>query len=790
VNQSEDLEEAFDTDTPSSSSSPSDGDSLKSSKNKIVKIVDASNIEVNSENISISDTRTYKLGLFDLEDNYIEPAEGFWSINDTSLTADISVSGSGTQITFNPSTVGSYFISAIYTGSRNDLLAQSDTTGELHILSTSDPSTIISIAGDNQTAVVNTNLANAIGIRIKDAGGNPVEGLSINVAATLGGGSVLSANPASTDVNGEATFIVKTGIFAGTNNNQFRATIVSTPSLYVDFTHSSIASAPSYLEITTAPAGFYAGTTFIDQPVITLKDVYGNALTTATGNIVATKKTGTGVLSGTTTIPLVSGSSTFTDLQYDTAEAGVSFTFTYGGLTVDSAAFTVNAPPPGACTNSDAFFKTADGGCKDQNTTLVWSQATTLIKWNEIIWDSTFAGSTSPDTNDKGRTNDLEQKNNHFFWDEMITTISAHKDNSNLSYCHDLNQGGHTDWVVPSCEELIALKVNINSGGAGTYINGPIAQYWCNRNIQIKSENWGTTLSLATGAETNRVYSDRTGGICVRNRTTLKLGSKLIITHTPKKVGVNATVTHLPLIVEIKDEDGKAVNQAGVNITISSTDLGALGGTLTASTDNFGRAHLNAFTLDTIGTANLTISTTGYPDISHPIEVTTQEFNCLVNDTAFNSLDGGCKDIAANKVWSKPYIDMDFRLQWHHIIWDSALAGNTAPDAFDNAKTNDYVDGTSTLVDNSYTDYCHDLIESGQQDWRVPTKPELLVLAGKDFQKYFYALNDESMPFLDMWTSDNHHSTHSDFVNMSTGATSWKYANRGALTFGICVRDP
>lgn len=102
------------------------------------------------------------------------------------------------------------------------------------------------------------------------------------------------------------------------------------------------------LEIVTQPvAGASSGANFATQPIVQLKDQYGNVCTTgssATASVVAGAKNGTGTwtIGGTTTKAAVSGVVSFSDLSHTLLSAGNgSITFTSGALTMDSQSFTI-----------------------------------------------------------------------------------------------------------------------------------------------------------------------------------------------------------------------------------------------------------------------------------------------------------------------------------------------------------------------------------------------------------------------------------------------------------------
>ncbi|MFA5775652.1 MAG: hypothetical protein WC864_09810, partial [Ilumatobacteraceae bacterium] len=96
--------------------------------------------------------------------------------------------------------------------------------------------------------------------------------------------------------------------------------------------------------ITTQPGGAVPGVAFTTQPVIRIVDSNGNTVSGSTVNVVATIASGTGTLSGTTTIAAIAGVATFTNLVISGASGNFTLTFTPTGLTaVTSDSFTVGA---------------------------------------------------------------------------------------------------------------------------------------------------------------------------------------------------------------------------------------------------------------------------------------------------------------------------------------------------------------------------------------------------------------------------------------------------------------
>lgn len=96
------------------------------------------------------------------------------------------------------------------------------------------------------------------------------------------------------------------------------------------------------LVFSTQPGGAVAGEPFTQQPVITVRDQHGATLTSFTGDVTIVKLSGSGTLSGDTTVAAVAGVATFVDLELDAADDYVlRASIASPVLTVDSAEFEV-----------------------------------------------------------------------------------------------------------------------------------------------------------------------------------------------------------------------------------------------------------------------------------------------------------------------------------------------------------------------------------------------------------------------------------------------------------------
>lgn len=101
------------------------------------------------------------------------------------------------------------------------------------------------------------------------------------------------------------------------------------------------AAVATQVVITTQPAGAVTAVAFTTQPVVEIRDALNVKVAGATNSVVASIASGTGVLSGTTTVAAVNGVATFTNLTI-TGPGATTLAFASTGLTgATSGSFTV-----------------------------------------------------------------------------------------------------------------------------------------------------------------------------------------------------------------------------------------------------------------------------------------------------------------------------------------------------------------------------------------------------------------------------------------------------------------
>jgi adhesin/invasin len=136
-------------------------------------------------------------------------------------------------------------------------------------------SLLVAVSGDDQSAAVNSVLAESLVVRASDAGGNPVAGVTVRWSVQ-GGGSI-DPETAVTGENGRAAALRVLGPTAGQQTSEAAADgLAGSP---VTFVHTALASTPSALvkvsgDDQTAPAGFEVA----EDLVVQLNDADGNGV--------------------------------------------------------------------------------------------------------------------------------------------------------------------------------------------------------------------------------------------------------------------------------------------------------------------------------------------------------------------------------------------------------------------------------------------------------------------------------------------------------------------------------
>lgn len=157
-----------------------------------------------------------------------------------------------------------------------------------------------------------------------------VAGGSLPAGMGLSATGVLSGTPTAT---GTSVFTVHAASGGLIGARQLSLTVVPV----------SGGQIPTQLTIGTQPAGAVNGVNFATQPTVVVRDALGSVVLGASAQVTASLASGTGVLSGTTTVAAINGVATFTNLRI-TGTGPHSLTFSSPSLaSATSSVFSVGS---------------------------------------------------------------------------------------------------------------------------------------------------------------------------------------------------------------------------------------------------------------------------------------------------------------------------------------------------------------------------------------------------------------------------------------------------------------
>ena len=131
------------------------------------------------------------------------------------------------------------------------------------------PASLGVVSGNNQSAPVNTALAQPLVVQVNDQGGNPVAGVTVTFAAPSG---TLSSASVITNASGQASVNYTTGTAVGAVN-----VTAAVNALNTQFTVNVTAGAPATVTISGGNNQFAPAGTTLSQPLsVVVADQYGN----------------------------------------------------------------------------------------------------------------------------------------------------------------------------------------------------------------------------------------------------------------------------------------------------------------------------------------------------------------------------------------------------------------------------------------------------------------------------------------------------------------------------------
>jgi hypothetical protein len=699
---------------------------------------------VGNTNATIGTPIQLRAVLTDTSGTFIKEVPATWWVTGTLQSGDLTITGGNPSkyATFNASLQSAGTVYAIIdhapTIIAENITTTTTVTGQITAALALTPDIISVYSGNNQTTTVGTIPAQTLIAKVTNSAGVAVPGEEVTFTVTSGTGAQVVTNPATvvTNASGLAQVTVQAGTVVG--NNTFTATMATNGSVKQTLFNLNLTpGTPSTMAFLQQPNYGSNGTPLLSQPIIELKDTYGNRVTTQnSGEVDLSIHTGAGVLGGFhQNLTFTDGLAEFINVSYSISEVGVRITATtdVGGIApVHSNTFDVSEIITEARCDpgyGGAAFATAEGGCKDLTTGLVWSAVNTAVgganmNWHQAVWNSAVGGAEVPEAweVDRGITADV---------DYSAATIV---DTSSLSYCHTLVESGLSDWRMPSKAELDSMMTH----GGGTAFKNPGVRIFA-ATPSTATNVWSCIPSGGCGGGSNLTESRAVR--CVRSPGPTKLTVDQQISAPTLGLGRNVQFENTAKI-QISTPDGSvsswSTNAVTLTLTsgsgqlcITNTTTGVTGNCSNSRTVNAvaGIATFSALTYNAADTFTVEATSPGLDPVTLDpvtVEATFPRALCKATNEFWANGNGGCKDVTTGITYSTTSINSvgtAVTMNWHKAIWDSTEASSDAYEAGIDLSTNDYNGFVkpASNVDNASEGYCHSLQQSGYNDWMMPS---------------------------------------------------------------------
>lgn len=230
-------------------------------------------------------------------------------------------------------------------------------SGSLSVTVTPGVPAVLLVRTQPGGAAVGAPFATPAAVELRDAAGNLATDAVLPVTATLAsGGGTLGGSATVTPTQGVAAFTTLT--LAGTVGTRTLAFAAGTLAPVTSAPFALAAGAPARLALRTAPAGAASGAPLATQPVVEVRDLSDNLVSTASTVVTAQLASGGGTLDGGAAVTAVQGVATFATLGISGVTGPRTLAFAAPGLTgVTSGTLALAAGAP-----TQALLRTAPGG--------------------------------------------------------------------------------------------------------------------------------------------------------------------------------------------------------------------------------------------------------------------------------------------------------------------------------------------------------------------------------------------------------------------------------------------
>jgi hypothetical protein len=519
------------------------------------------------------------------------------------------------------------------------------------------PTQLALVTAPSATAASGVVLATQPVVEVRDVGGTKVAGSTVNVTAAIASGTAtLGGTTTVAAVNGTATFTNLT--LTGATGS---VTLTFTSSGLTAATSGTIAltQTASQLVLTTQPAGAVSGVAFTTQPVVAVRDPGNLLVANSTVAVTAAVASGTGTLSGTTTVNAVGGVATFTNLKISGGGAH-TLTFTATGLTAaTSTSFTltqtatqlaITTQPSASASSGSAFGTQPVVEIRDGSGTKV-TGATNAVTAAIATGTGTLVGTTTVNAVNGVAT----------FTNLQINGSGAHT----LSFtASGLTSATSSTVTVTQTATQLAITTQPAGASSGTVFGTqPVVEIRDVSGTKVAASTVAVTAAIASGGGTlagtttvNAVggvatFSDLKINGAVGNYTLIftssgltsatsvifavtQVPTQLALVTAPSAAVASGVAFPTQPVVEVRDVGGTKVAGSTVNVTAAiASGTATLGGTTTVAAVNGTASFSNLKLTGATGNVTLTFTSSGLTAATSGTIALTQTASQLVLTT-------------------------------------------------------------------------------------------------------------------------------------------------------------
>ncbi len=500
----------------------------------------------------------------------------------------------------------------------------------------------------SSTAQSGVAFAQQPAIQLQDASGNPVSqsGVVVTAAIATGAGTLSGTLTATTNTSGVATFTnLAIAGTVGARTLSFAATGLTGAT---SGTITVSAGAGSQLAITTQPSSSaQSGVAFAQQPVLQLEDASGNAVSQSGVVVTAAIATGGGSLGGTLQVSTnSSGVAAFTNLSIAGTVGARTLSFSSTSLTgATSGSITITGGAAGQLAITTQPSTTAQSGVAFAQQPLIQledasgnavSQSGVVVTAAVGAGGGTLAGTTTASTNASGVAT--------FTNLAIIGTVGARTLSFSAPSLAGVTSGTVTVSAGAASQVAVATQPSSTAQSGVVFAQQPVLQLEDAAGNAVSQSGVAVTAAIATGggtlggtlsATTNssgvatftnlaitgtvgaRTLSFAATGLTSVTSGTITLSagaaSQLALATQPSSAAQSGVAFAQQPVIQLEDASGNAVSQSGTVVTAAiASGAGALGGTLTATTNTSGVAAFTTLAITgTVGARTLSFAASG-----------------------------------------------------------------------------------------------------------------------------------------------------------------------------------